>query len=76
MITRDATSRTLRAHGHDHLTIYIGRDGSVQLYPDGDAHRIASALRTLVRAWTEHPETIDCAAGTCDGSCPHNVRRS
>jgi len=51
--------------GHAHLTICIAPDGQVTFYPDGNPEQLVHALELLVRAFTEHPQAIRCAAGAC-----------
>ena len=54
---------------------YLAPDGRVEFFPAGDAAQVERALRLVLRAFTDHPEAIRCAAGTCDGGCGHAVRR-
>jgi hypothetical protein len=61
-------------YGSAHLTICVSPSGGVKFYPEGDAAQLVRGLELVVRAFTERPETIRCAAGACDGTCPHGER--
>ena len=61
-----------RDAGFAHLVLCVGPDGGVKFFPEAaDPHQLVRALEVIVRIFSEHPETIRCAAGACDGRCGH-----
>jgi hypothetical protein len=72
-----ATHRDHKAAGFAHLTICVGPDGgTVKCYPDGEPEQLARGLALLLKTFTQDPGAVRCAAGLCDGSCAHGVRRN
>jgi len=70
------TARTADPARPVHLTLCVEADGSIHFYSTGDPLRLLQGLKLAVRTFTEHPQTMRCAVGACDGACGHAIRAS